>query len=146
MIKLADPPDGKFTPDFVVESSIFSITHYSACFRHELIIEAQAFRPSPALRYQYVWPCRGQESVSWTKFLSSKLTRWMFVELVKMHSDSWPPEFNIRSGPDGLKLPPGYTPPPGETWTFADDQIGPWFGEWKRGYEETQPSGHIMPI
>ncbi|KAJ4128081.1 hypothetical protein NW768_008365 [Fusarium equiseti] len=146
IIKLANSPQGEFTPDFVVESGIFSITQDPARTCPGMIIGVEASAPSPALQYQHVGPGRTQESVCWMEFLHSKLNRWMFVEFTKSPFANWPPGFEPGLGPEGFSVPSSYHPPLEESWTFADDQIGPWFAEWKRLHEETELSGHIMPI
>lgn len=146
VIELADPPDGELTPDFVVESGIFSITRHQLNIHQEIVIVAEPSLPCLALRYQYVVPFLGQEAESWLEFVRKKLNRWMFIEFAKMHSNSTPPGFNIALGPEGLIVPSNYNPPPEESWTFADDQIGPWFAEWKREYEAKKRSGRIMPF
>ncbi|KAI8716418.1 hypothetical protein NCS52_00935500 [Fusarium sp. LHS14.1] len=129
VINLGDVPIGDYTPDSVLDGSVFSVVWESNGGSRRLVVSMQPGVESAALRYAYANGERGPACKAWEKFLRDKLERWVYVEIAKMGQGQRPPGFYFMApGNYRVSIPSGYEVP--DTWDYADDQIVPWFQEW----------------
>ena len=103
--------------------------------RHSLLQIRVQTLSSRALRHKYTFA-----SNSWHKFVTERLQRWVWLEMLKMKAEERPEEFKDGM-PFGLdiSIPSDFQ---SETWDYADDQIPAWYKEWEQtSAEETGISG-----
>lgn len=141
VIDLGDPPPGDYTPDHVLDGSVFSVVWHSSAAGRRLSVSMKSGVESPALRYAYANGAGGRASKAWEKFLRDRLDRWIYVEIAKMGQEQRPPGFYFMANAKyHVSIPSGYELPEG--WDYADDQIIPWFQEWDR--EEGRQYGYYL--
>ncbi|EEU43387.1 uncharacterized protein NECHADRAFT_27878, partial [Fusarium vanettenii 77-13-4] len=129
VINLRDVPPGDYTPDHVLDRSVFSVVWESSGDSRRVSASIQPGVEFTALRDVYANGRRGQGCKAWEKFLRGKLERWIFVEIAKMSQQQRPPGFYFMAPSNyRVSIPSGYQVP--DTWDYADDQIIPWFQEW----------------
>lgn len=122
------------TPDSAIEFAQFEIfTEPQKSFGQEhparqIRVEVLA---SPALRHGSTFA-----SSSWFKFVSERLQRWIFLELLKLKPEERPEQFaNGVPHHSDISLPSDFQPP--KSWDYADDQIPVLYREWEQAREET---------
>ncbi|EXM14287.1 hypothetical protein FOTG_17296 [Fusarium oxysporum f. sp. vasinfectum 25433] len=130
IIKLGNEPPGDYTPDHVLEGSVYSVVWKLMDTDRHLSVTMQPGPVSCALRYAYANGEIGRGCKDWERFLCDRLDRWTYVEIAKMDRDQQPQGFyHMAPGNYRVRIPAGYQLP--ETWDYADDQIIPWFQEWE---------------
>ncbi|TVY68527.1 hypothetical protein Focb16_v002116 [Fusarium oxysporum f. sp. cubense] len=130
MINLGNTPPGDYTPDYVLEGSVYSVVWKSMATSRRLSVTMQPAPVSYALRYAHRNGEVGHGCKDWERFLCDRLDRWTNVEIAKMDRDQQPQGFyHMTPGNYRIPIPAGYQLP--ETWDYADDQIIPWFQEWE---------------
>lgn len=131
VIKLGNVPPGDYTPDYVLDASVFSLVWESSASTRRLSISAQPTVESAALRYKYTTGAGGDAWRSWEKFLRDRLDRWIYVEIAKLSREDRPRGFYfLAPGNYRFSFPSGYILP--DAWDYADDQMIPWFQEWEK--------------
>ncbi|GKU21451.1 hypothetical protein FLAG1_06217, partial [Fusarium langsethiae] len=133
VISLGNNPPGDYTPDYVLERSVYSVVWKSTGSSRRLIASMKLSPMSHALRYPHTNGDIGDGCKDWWRFLRERLDRWVYVEVVKTDYDLRPHGFYfLAPGNFRISIPAGYQVP--DTWDYADDQIIPWFQEWERGW------------
>ncbi|RBQ80103.1 hypothetical protein FVER14953_21705 [Fusarium verticillioides] len=133
IIKLGNEPSGDYTPDYVLEGSVYSVVWKMMDTGRFLSV---TMRPGPisyALRYAHANGEVGHGCKDWERFLCDRLDRWTYVEIAKMDRQQQPQGFyRMAPGNYRVRVPAGHQLP--ETWDYADDQIIPWFREWEESW------------
>ncbi|KAF5234945.1 hypothetical protein FAUST_7376 [Fusarium austroamericanum] len=131
IIDLTDPPIGEFTPDYVLESGVFSINWAVANFDGHYILSVgvhQSFT-RVALRYINTTGLTGISQQSWHEFLQSRVRLWVYMELRKMDPIDMPACNHLNVW---YKCPMCVRVRMPSTWDYADDHVSTWFQEWRR--------------
>ncbi|KAI6771707.1 hypothetical protein HG531_009332 [Fusarium graminearum] len=131
IIDLTDPPIGEFTPDYVLESGVFSINWAVANFDGHYILSVgvhQSFT-RVALRYINTTGLTGIAQQSWHEFLQSRVRLWVYMELRKMDPIDMPACNHLNIW---YKCPMCVRVRMPSTWDYADDHVSTWFQEWRR--------------
>ncbi|CCT76256.1 uncharacterized protein FFUJ_14108 [Fusarium fujikuroi IMI 58289] len=133
IIKLGNEPPGDYTPDYVLEGSVYSVVWKLMDTGRRLCVTMQPGPVSHSLRYVYANGEVGHGCKDWERFLRDRLDRWTYVEIAKLDREEQPQGFyHMAPGNYRVRIPAGYQLP--ETWDYADDQIIPWFQEWQGGW------------
>lgn len=133
IIKLGNKPPGDYTPDYVLEGSVYSVVWKFMNTGRCLSVTMKPAPVSYALRYAHANGEVGHGCKDWERFLCDRLDRWTYVEIAKMDREEQPQGFyDMAPGNYRVRIPDGYQLP--ETWDYADDQIIPWFQEWEKTY------------
>ncbi|RGP70021.1 hypothetical protein FSPOR_4312 [Fusarium sporotrichioides] len=133
IINLGSNPPGDYTPDYVLERSVYSVVWKSTGSSRRLVASMKLSPMSHALLYPHTNGDIGDGCKDWWSFLRERLDRWVYVEVVKTDYDLRPHGFYfLAPGNFRISIPAGYQVP--DTWDYADDQIIPWFQEWERGW------------
>ncbi|RBA15939.1 hypothetical protein FPRO05_12160 [Fusarium proliferatum] len=133
IIKLGNEPPGDYTPDYVLEGSVYSVVWKFMNTGRCLSVTMKPAPVSYALRYAHANGEVGHGCKEWERFLCDRLDRWVYVEIAKMDREEQPQGFyHMALGNYRVHIPDGYQLP--ETWDYADDQIIPWFQEWEKTY------------
>lgn len=131
VIYLTGSPIGEFTPDYVLESGVFSINWTSGNFDYHPILSVgvhQSFT-RVALRYIHTTGLSGRAQQSWNEFLQTKLRSWVYNEVLKIDPVDMPACNHLN---DWYKCPMCVRARMPSNWDYADDQISTWFQEWRR--------------
>ncbi|KAF4470444.1 hypothetical protein FALBO_2654 [Fusarium albosuccineum] len=131
IIELGQSPRGNFTPDYILESAIFSVireANNTSGRGRTLLMSIEPVR-SIALRYIHTNGASGTYCKRWEKFLHERLDRWIYIEIVRLNPEQRPRGFYWTSGQYHVSIPKTYTLP--DTWDYVDDQIIAWFREWE---------------
>ncbi|KAG5781305.1 hypothetical protein H9Q73_005035 [Fusarium xylarioides] len=135
-IELGNEPPGDYTPDYVLEGSVYSVVWKLIDTGRLLSITMQRAPVSYALRYVYANGEVGHGCKDWESFLCDRLDRWTYVEIAKMDREQQPQGFyHMTPGNYRVRIPAGHQVP--ETWDYADDQIISWFREWEESWTMT---------
>ncbi|KAF0635135.1 hypothetical protein FPSE5266_06688 [Fusarium pseudograminearum] len=131
IIDLTGSPIGKFTPDYVLESGVFSINWTPGNFDGHPILSVgvhQSFT-RVALRYIHTTGLSGIAQQSWNEFLQTKLRLWVYIEDLKTYPVDTPTCNHLIVWYKCHMCVRARMP---STWDYADDQISTWFQEWRR--------------
>ncbi|UPK92792.1 hypothetical protein LCI18_003727 [Fusarium solani-melongenae] len=97
VIDLENLPPGDYTPDYVLDGSVFFVAWESRDDTRRLSVSMQPAIESTALRYTYTNGAGCRASREWKKFLRDQLDRWNYIEFAKMSQEERPPGFYFRA-------------------------------------------------